>query len=97
MSVIIQGHVEKQLTKFLEAATPNLIKVLLLPSIDKVIDRDSTRGSNLAMGECMVREHYKYFKNNDFASFTRIDSSKQSVDETVAQVWQLWSGLHRTE
>jgi hypothetical protein len=69
-------------------------KILLLPHVEETKNRDKQRTSHDTMGDKAVQEHHDYFSSNAFYNdFIKIDSTKQTIDETVAAITKLltWS------
>ena len=86
-NVVIQGYLDSKGWKTLERIIPIQYKILLKPSLNVNIEWDSLRPAEDAMGEGIVKSHHALFENETFYSdFTIVDTSKQSVEDTVDQV-----------
>ena len=61
-----------------------------MPELETIITRDAGRTAEVKMGEDTVRTHYEYFSISDyFNEFAKLDTAKQTVDETVKDILQL--------
>jgi 2-phosphoglycerate kinase len=86
-NVIINGYLNQpawnNITKFVQPTH----KFLLLPDLDVVMIRDKQRSVDLVMGRDVVATHYNYFSNTPYVhDFTKVDSSSQNIDQTVAEI-----------
>jgi len=85
--VIINGYIDPPAWIELEKLVTIDHKVLLLPRVDEVIIRDKARNPDIHMGEPAVRRHHSHFSTHDsFHDFTVIDTSDQTLDETVEKI-----------
>lgn len=91
-AVVIHGHINNQLMAYIEGITTVTHKVMLLPEVASVILRDKERGNHQTMGDTMVRDHYKYFTENQFKDFVTIDSTHDTVKQTVAKIGRIVKG-----
>jgi len=83
-SVIINGYINEPAWRKILEHVQLTHKMLLLPTIEEVIKRDSLRQKDYVMGEEAVREHYDYFSTSHFFDdFSRLDTSEQTNEETV--------------
>lgn len=83
--VIINGYIDEKSWELIEKHIPIDHKLLLLPDLKTVIHRDTLRDEGYQMGKAMVTEHHEHFSNSPFyKDFIKIDTSHQTVDETVA-------------
>ena len=88
-NVIIHGHVTDELIRSIEVITNIDFKILLLPTIETTLLRDKVRGDDMTMGDEMVRNHHKYFTDNQFSGFYTLDSTNDSVDQTIETIIEL--------
>lgn len=84
--VVIHGHVTDEFIQCLESSIQLTCRVLLLPALEIVLERDRQRGKQLTMGDAMVKDHYHYFITNHFATFIKVDSTNMSLDQTTAMI-----------
>ena len=64
-------------------------RILILPTTDATIERDSRRTWN-KLNEETTRRHYKYLNTNDFFDdFIKVDSTHLSVGETAKVILKL--------
>jgi 2-phosphoglycerate kinase len=92
--VIINGYIDVLGWEALEKQVSLTHKILLLPHVEETKNRDKQRTSHDTMGDKAVQEHHDYFSSNAFYNdFIKIDSTKQTIDETVAAITKLltWS------
>lgn len=88
-SVSIHGYANEMLIQNIEKQVIITSKVLLMPSLETVVQRDHERGAHLTMGEVWVRESYENYEKNPPHGLTRLDTSNQAIDETTDQLLQL--------
>lgn len=88
-NTIIHGHVNDTLLRHIEKQIQITSKVLLLPQLSEVIQRDKNRGTEFTMGSDMVTGHYNYFLNDIFSSFIKIDTTNESVGVSTARIREL--------
>ena len=85
--VIINGYIDEPAWTNIQKQVKLTHKVLLLPHLDTVTQRDAGRNEDVQMGQDAVKEHHAHFSNDNFFSdFIKLDTSNHSVDETVASV-----------
>lgn len=88
--VVVNGYIDEPAWVELQKCSVLDYKVLLLPTVDKVIERDAGRNQDVQMGEPTVRKHYAFFSQDAFFDdFIKIDSSQQTVDQTVADIIEI--------
>lgn len=88
--VIINGYIDEPAWVEIQKHVTLTSKVLLLPELDVVIARDDARSLEVRMGEQSVKRHHKYFSNDSFFDdFIKLDTTNQTVEETVAEVLKL--------
>ncbi len=87
-SISIHGYVNVTLLQNIEKHVIVTSKIILMPSLETVILRDRERGEDLTMGEAWVREVYEDFEKNRLPGFIRLDTSNESIDETIARLRQ---------
>lgn len=86
-NVIINGYINEPAWHTLQRHVKLTHKVLLLPKLAKVQERDAGRDAEIRMGEKAVDRHHDYFTGSSFFDdFARIDSSEHSVEETVTLI-----------
>jgi hypothetical protein len=89
-NVIINGYINELAWENIQKYVILDHKVLLLPCVDKVTERDAGRHEDYRMGAEAVKEHHDYFSVASFYSgFTKIDSTGHAVDETIAAVKEI--------
>lgn len=82
--VIINGYMDETAWNAVSERVQLTHKFLLLPHLDTIFERDAMRTGYDIMGKEAIQEHHDDFSNNPYyTSFTKIDSSEHSVDETV--------------
>lgn len=85
--VIINGYMDEAAWKAVLEHVQLNYKFLLLPNFDTILERDAQRSGYDIMGKEAIQEHHDDFANNPYyKSFTKIDSTEHSVDETVALI-----------
>ena len=86
-NLIINGYINEPAWRELDKHIELTCKVVLLPTVEELIKRDSGRDNVGKQGEESVRRHHDYFSTHDrFSDFVTIDSSEQSIDETVVLI-----------
>lgn len=86
-NVIINGYIDELGWTNIQNHVPPTHKILLLPSIDTVTQRDSMRKEDARMGGEAVKEHHLYFSNHEFfRDFTKIDTTNHTEEETISEV-----------
>ena len=90
--VIINGWLEVEAWQEIEKRIKIDHKVLLMPEIAINIERDAGRTEEIKMGEKAVARGQDYFNNtNYYADFNKIDTSTDSVDETMTRIIEIIS------
>jgi zeta toxin len=83
--VIINGALDDPAWEYIQKHIKLTHKVLLLPRLDETIRRDSLRDRDYPMGEKFVKRHHKsYLTSAYYNDFTRLDTTDQTVEETVS-------------
>lgn len=86
-SVVINGYIDEPAWVGIEEHLTITHKVLLLPQLDTVVNRDSGRHDDVVMGKVAVAQHHDIFSTADFyRNFKELDTTNHSVDETVDSV-----------
>ncbi len=86
-NVIVNGYLNEQAWNSIGSHIIFTNKFLLLPSLTKVHERDNNRAEDVIMGNEATQVHHHYFSNSEFyKNFSIIDSSEQSVLETVGVI-----------
>lgn len=82
--VIINGYMDETAWKAVLVHVQLDYKFLLLPHFDTILERDAQRSGYDVMGKEAIQEHHDDFTNNPFyKSFTKIDSTGQTLEDTV--------------
>jgi len=85
--VIINGYIEVEAWDEIEKIISISHKVLLLPELVKNQKRDNGRSDEIKMGKESVKAHQDYFRSNDYYhGFTKLDSSNDTIEETVENI-----------
>ncbi len=91
-SVVIGGYLRAESWEEIEKYTKIDHKILLNPAKEVIKVRDTERDSQYYMGEEAIQEHIDYISENDlFSSFTVVDSTDLTVDETVSAILNIVS------
>lgn len=86
-NVVINGYMNEPLCEKLKSYVKLDRRLLLLPKVETTIERDQGRSVEVAMGDDAVKTHINYFSTSTYYSdYIQIDSSNQSVDQTVAVI-----------
>lgn len=86
-NVIINGYINEPAWKSIQKHVTLDHKVLLLPHIETVTERDAGRREDYQMGAEAIQEHHDYFSSSSFYDdFVKIDSTEHSVDETISEI-----------
>ena len=86
-NVIINGYINEPAWENIQKHITLNHKVLLLPHVDKVTERDAGRHEDYRMGAKAVKEHHDYFSSASFyGDFIKIDSSDHSAGETTSEI-----------
>ncbi|MEI8188027.1 MAG: hypothetical protein WCG30_03745 [Candidatus Saccharibacteria bacterium] len=89
-NVVIGGYLNVESWEEIEKYSKIDYRILLNPSREIIKIRDNERDSKYYMGEEAIQEHLDYISENElFAGFTKIDSSDQTVDETVSAIQKI--------
>ena len=95
-SVIINGYIDEPAWSAIERHVVLEHKVLLLPELEKVVERDNGRNDDIKMGSNSVAQHFQHFSSdNYFKDFTKLDTTHQSIDDTVREVLTIIDGSKR--
>jgi len=88
--VIINGYMDEPAWTNQQKPVTITHKVLLLPKLETVTQRDAGRKEDVRMGDKAVAEHHSQFSDdNFFPDFIRLDTTGHSLDETVAKIMEL--------
>jgi len=83
-NVVINGYLNEPAWENIQLFVKLDQKLLLLPSVETTVKRDQGRSIETTMGEDAVKSHATYFSTNLYYSdFVKIDSTNQTVDQTV--------------
>lgn len=86
-NVVIGGYLHTEgWQKLLEVGIEINHKFMLQPAKEIIKIRDSQRDEMYFMGDEAIQEHLDYLSGEYFDDFTKIDSSNQTVDETVEDI-----------
>ena len=89
-NVIINGYIDPPGWAKIDKQIHITKKVLLLPELSKVVERDAARPQDFVMGQQSVAKHHKAFSNDRFYDdFTKLDTTKHSIDETVEAIREM--------
>ena len=89
-NVIINGFLDEISWTSLQKHVDFTNKVLLLPALDTVLQRDAGHDAEVAMGDEAVKEHHDYFSTNTFYDdFVKLDTTSHTVDETVQKIIEI--------
>ena len=89
-SVIINGYIDEPGWTNIQKHVTITQKVLLLPQLETVLQRDKGRGQEVRMGLEAVNEHHSHFSSDGFfQDFVRIDTTDHSVDETAGKLLEM--------
>ncbi len=85
-SVIIDGYLDDLAWNKLKKHVNLTHKILILPKIEAVIQRDSGRKVN-KLGVDTIKRHYNYFSTAKFYNdFIKVDSTDMTIDQTVLKI-----------
>lgn len=82
-NIVIGGYLYAEGWEELEKRIKLDYKFVLRPSVETIKLRDGGRDEKYFMGETAIDEHLAYLSQDSFKDFTIIDSTTQTVDETV--------------
>ncbi len=85
--VVINGYIDEPAWVALQEQVTLTHKVMLLPQLDKVIQRDGQRREDVRMGDATVKEHYTHFSTDSFFDdFITLDTTNHTSSDTVNEV-----------
>lgn len=87
--VIIEGYFDDRQWKRVATELDIVHKFLLLPKQNVTCKRDEERDPRYQMGCEAIKNHYSDFTREFFGNFERIDSSQESIDETVERIFSV--------
>lgn len=88
--VIINGYIDEPAWTNIQKHITFTHKILLLPHIDTVTQRDAGRNEDVRMGQESVKEHHRHFSGDSFfEDFIKLDTTNHSVEETVSKVLEI--------
>ena len=82
-SVVIGGYLHTEGWEEIAQYTKISYKFVLQPSKETIKIRDTERDEKYFMGEEAIEEHLDYLSQDNFKDFTIVDSTNQTVDQTV--------------
>jgi len=88
------GAYDRDSWELVFAAFPEIKKILLLPNRDTVAERNQGRTGTAKLEDKVIAKHLDFFdasKDLLFHDFTIVDSSEQSLEETVERLYILSS------
>jgi hypothetical protein len=86
-SVIINGYINLVAWEQIEEQVKFSHRFMLMPDLEILKKRDSGRLAEIVMGSKSVEAHHDYFNTEKFfSSFTKVDSTNQSPDDTVEEI-----------
>ena len=89
-NVVINGFLDESSWAKIYKHVDITHKIILLPSLDTSVQRDSGRHDDYVMGEEIVKNHHNQFSNDDFYNdFVKLDTTLNSIDETVHGVLKI--------
>lgn len=88
--VIINGYIDEPAWTNIQKQITLTHKVLLLPHLDTVTQRDAGRNEDVRMGKEAVNEHHTHFSSDSFFNdFIKLDTTNHSEDETVSRILEI--------
>ena len=85
--IVINGYIDEPGWRSIQKRITFTHKVLLLPHLDTLVNRDGGRKDEYIMGKASVAKHHDTFSNDSFyADFTKLDTTAHSIDETVQAI-----------
>lgn len=88
--VIINGYIDEPAWMSLQRHVTLTRKVLLLPHLDTVIQRDAGRNEDVRMGDAAVKKHHIHFSSDSFFDdFVKLDSTDHTTEETVSKIVEI--------
>lgn len=89
-SVVINGYMDEPAWTNVQKHVSIIHKVLLLPGLETVTQRDAGRSEDVRMGSDSVKEHHSHFsKDTFFDDFIKLDTTTHSTEETVSKIVEL--------
>lgn len=86
-SVIINGYIDEPAWTNIQKHIKLNKRVLLLPDVSTVEQRDSGRSDETKMGNDSVKEHHAHFSSNQFFDdFTKIDTTNHTPEDTISEI-----------
>lgn len=85
-SVVIGGYMHTEGWDEVGKAIKLDYKFSLQPSKEVIKIRDTERDAKYFMGETAIQEHIDYLSGDDFKDFVAIDSTSQTVEQTVDEI-----------
>lgn len=88
--VIINGYIDEPAWTNIQKQITLTHKVLLLPHLDTVTQRDAGRNEDVRMGDKVVAVHHTHFSNDDFLQdFIKLDTISHTIKQTVDEISNL--------
>lgn len=88
--VVINGYVDEPAWTNIQKQVTITHKVLLLPSVDTVMQRDAGRKEDVRMGDKSVAQHHSHFSNDNFFNdYIKLDTTNHTEDETVSKILEI--------
>ncbi len=85
--VVINGYIDEEGWQSLHQHVTIDYKIMLLPSVETIVQRDAGRIADVQMGEVTARKHHEHFSSDPFfRDFTRLDTTNENVATTVEKV-----------
>lgn len=89
-SVIINGYIDEPAWTHIQSHITIGKKVLLLPDVATVEQRDARRKDDIKMGSDSAKEHHAHFSNDSFFDdFIKLDTTDLDVEQTVLGIVKL--------
>lgn len=89
-NVIINGYIDELAWSAIEKHNEVTHKILLLPELHVVAQRDTGRKEDVQIGSDAVAEHHLHFSSDSFFNdFIKLDTTHHSVNETVESVLKI--------
>jgi hypothetical protein len=85
--VVINGYIDEPAWLAIEKHVRITYKVLLLPHVNAVTERDAGRIADVQMGAEVVAKHHQHFSTTSFfKEFVTLDTTSLGIDDTVSDV-----------
>lgn len=85
--VVINGYIDEPAWTNIQKHVTITHKVLLLPNVDTVMQRDAGRKEDVRMGDKSVVQHHAHFSNDSlFNDYVKLDTTNHNEDETVSKI-----------